>query len=181
MKHWNKLWIALSLALLLLTGGVLSFVLPARAAEPDTEAAAEREKDWGTAVSGAVYGNDGALYPYSCALYFTKETEKLDDEKTLTYYVVGSMLNLQCDGVDQVMSGSWNQLEAEIYIPELDVTVTRSNVAGETGRPIVYSRNTITTETEYEGQVYSSEIVSVASKYFLNGRLIQVLTWTKDA
>ena len=73
------------------------------------------------------------------------------------------------------------QLEAEIYIPELDVTVTRSNVAGETGRPIVYSRNTITTETEYEGQVYSSEIVSVASKYFLNGRLIQVLTWTKDA
>ena len=181
MKHWNKLWIALSLALLLLTVGVLSFVLPARAAEPDTEAAAEREKDWGTAVSGAVYGNDGTLYPYSCALYFTEITETDIYEESHTYYMVGSTFNLQCDSATPVIVGSLNQLEAEIYIQELDITVTRSNVAGGTGKPDCYSRNGVLTEVEYEGQVYSSEIVSVVSKYFFNGRLIQVLTWRKDA
>lgn len=178
MKHWNKLWIALSLALLLLTGGVLSFVLPARAAEPDTEAAAEREKDWGTAVSGAAYGSDGTLYPYSCALYFT---EGVDMNGSHNYYMVGSTFNLQCDSAAPVIAGSLNQLEAEIYIPELDITVTRSSVVGGTGKPDCYSRNGVISEVEYEGKVYIGEVVSVVSKYFLNGRLIQVLTWTKDA
>lgn len=144
-------------------------------------------KDWILVESGYVHGLDHAIYPYSCVLMIQPNFPALCSDNTFVHadniYAYTVIDNKSMNEVPGVLGG-YVALEVYMYIPELDIYVTKTMASGDFSEKNLsdYAGGCdVAVFTEEGGQVYLGEAVRVTAKYYLMDQEIATISWQAES
>ena len=159
----------------ILAVGLFSTVIPTISAQ---EEPALEPPYWNRTQSGYTYGLDGRIYSYACSLAF--ET-KIDEASGEVYDDVTAVLDIYNEAafISAPINKSDVVLTGLVYYPKLDEYETVVNVGYTSGSDNVnrWDMEKLMGMKGVGGVWYYGEILYVKAEYYLNGRLIESMSW----